>query len=326
MKLRKIDSTLVNTYRFVIYNGCFEAKISDSLPEGLSLDKIEQGFQLQLSSNVVLKKPVMVTYVNEYDQAVDKKLNIKIKIEKNAQMELIEEYISHSNQAVNVKVDTEIHLEEEARLKHSKIILENDVSQHHANLSVVQEKRSEFKSLCLSLLALHSSHHVKVRLLEPKASCALSGLYLGVDKNQVEQHMLVEHLAQDTQSYSVFKGILNDHSKAVFDGRIHVAKEAQRTDAKLKNKNILLSEEAELVTKPELEILADDVKCAHGATVGHLDEATLFYLQSRGLAISKARQVLLLAFVNDVIDGSATTALSEHLQQYCQFVLAGRHV
>jgi Fe-S cluster assembly protein SufD len=150
---------------------------------------------------------------------------------------------------------------------------------------------------------------------EQGGHCGMNGLYLVGDHQHVDHHTSANHKVPHCTSDEFYKGILNGNSRAVFNGKVVVAKDAQKTNASQQNKNLLLSKQAEVDTKPQLEIYADDVKCAHGATVGQLDEDALFYLQSRGLNPEQAKEFLLTAFVADRIEQVKFKGLKQRLTE-----------
>jgi Fe-S cluster assembly protein SufD len=143
--------------------------------------------------------------------------------------------------------------------------------------------------------------------------CLINGLFMANGRQHMDNYMLVEHASPHCDSRQFYNGILNGRSHGVFHGRIIVHKDAQKTDAKQTNRNLLLSDDAQIDTKPQLEIYADDVKCTHGATIGQVDENALFYLRSRGLDEVSARHVLLLAFANECLDRMNSPQVRDHL-------------
>jgi Fe-S cluster assembly protein SufD len=147
------------------------------------------------------------------------------------------------------------------------------------------------------------------------AEALLNGLYLGRDEQLIDHHTVVDHAKPHCESHEFFHGILADRSHGVFNGKIFVRPDAQKTNAKQTNRNLLLSENASIDTKPQLEIFADDVKCTHGATVGQLNEEALFYLRSRGLGAEQARRMLIRAFANDVVARLTMAPAREHLDR-----------
>jgi Fe-S cluster assembly protein SufD len=145
------------------------------------------------------------------------------------------------------------------------------------------------------------------------AECDLQGLYLAGDRQLIDYHLDVRHGLPHCTSRENFKGIVHGKGKAVFDGLVYVAKDAQQTDAEMSNRNLLLSQSAEVDTKPQLEIYADDVKCSHGTTVGQIEPEMLFYLRSRGISEGLARRMLCLGFAGEIIDVLGHDALAEHV-------------
>jgi Fe-S cluster assembly protein SufD len=154
-----------------------------------------------------------------------------------------------------------------------------------------------------------------VSLDEIGASCELNGLYLAQHKQHIDHHTYINHLKPHGTSKEFYRGIIADQARAIFNGKVFVEKDAQQTDAKQENHNLLLSANAEIDTKPQLEIYANEVKCAHGATVGQLDEEALFYLQSRGITKAAARNLLINAFAVSVFDKIKNEVMREHLQK-----------
>ena len=138
--------------------------------------------------------------------------------------------------------------------------------------------------------------------LDHASECELNGLYLGVKRQHIDNHTRINHLKPNAISREFYKGVLDDRARGVFQGRVIVAEDAQKTDSQMNNRNLLLSDDAEVDTKPQLEIYADDVKCGHGVTVGQLDEKSIFYLQSRCIDEETARNMLTFAFANEMVD------------------------
>jgi Fe-S cluster assembly protein SufD len=190
-------------------------------------------------------------------------------------------------------------------MEHCKVQREHRDAFHIATTQVVQRRESSYVSFALSTGARLMRNDCRVALTEEGASCELSGLYLG-DKDQVLDHQtFVDHQKPEGKSDQFFKGLLGGNSRGVFRGQVRVCQDAQRTDAHQTNKNLLLSDTAKVDTQPQLEILADDVKCSHGAAVGQLQEDTLFYLRSRGIGEKEAGRMLAQGFAREVIDRSS---------------------
>ena len=160
---------------------------------------------------------------------------------------------------------------------------------------------SNFSSHLISLGGGLVRNDIRARLGAEGGCCTLNGLYLGSGRQHVDNHTEIDHAFPNCQSHELYKGVLDDHAHGVFNGKIFVREDAQKTDAKQTNQTLLLSDSAVIDTKPQLEIFADDVKCTHGATVGQLSEEAIFYLRSRGIGLAEARSLLTFAFANDIV-------------------------
>ena len=197
---------------------------------------------------------------------------------------------------------TEIILEEDSLMNHYRILLEQNNSFHIGNTRVYQSQGSEFNSISYSRSPLIGSNEIDV-YLQGSTKCTLNGLYLTRGTQHMVNHISINHEKPSSESHQYFKGILSGKSRAIFSGKVLVEKDAQKTFAEQKDLNLLLSRGAEIDTKPSLEIYADDVQCAHGATAGHVDKDTLFYLMSRGLDKKTATGILIKGFADEIING-----------------------
>lgn len=224
-------------------------------------------------------------------------LKLEIELEPYAEANIILEYEKTEESFINLVIETKLNASAKLRFLH---ICQNEAMDyiHHA---VFQASQSVFNGFELSLKAKWFRQNLEVHLEGKYARCELKGLYFGEADEHVDHHLCVDHRASHCKSQQFYRGILKDHAKAVFNGKVIVQKDAQKTDASQKNNNILLSVHAEIDTKPELEIYANDVVCSHGATVGELSQETLFYLQSRGIQEAEAKKILLFAFAKEVL-------------------------
>jgi Fe-S cluster assembly protein SufD len=221
---------------------------------------------------------------------------------RNSESLIFEEFRIMGNGTNFVNSVTDVIVEDGANLEH--IIMDDFAKNtyHVANVCVKQCKDSNFVSHNFSMGKKFARRDFNVELNQSGANCNLFGLYFVDKENHIDHHTTIEHKEANCNSNEHYKGILSGKSTGVFNGRIHVHPDAQKTDAIQKNQNLLLSDDAIIHTKPELEIYADDVKCTHGATVGQLDEKGLFYLRSRGLNRKEAQQILIKAYVNEIIE------------------------
>ncbi len=199
-------------------------------------------------------------------------------------------------------------------MDHVKVQQENLQTYHVANTQIVQAAHSTFTSHYLSLGGALVRNEVRVRFDGEHAEATVNGLYLAGGKQHIDNFTVIDHAKPNCASHELYKGVLGDQSHGVFNGKIFVRKDAQKTDAKQTNKVLLLSDDATIDTKPQLEIFADDVKCTHGATIGQLDAAQLFYLQSRGIPLDAARRLLTFAFANDIVNRLKMESLREDLE------------
>ena len=195
------------------------------------------------------------------------------------------------------------------------LLLEGEKAFHVGTNRVKQEKDSSFNSASFTLGTALARNDLEVLFDGPGGFCSLNGLYLTADNQHIDNLISIDHAQPHCTSRLNYKGILDGRSRAVFGGNVLVRKEAQQTTAHQTDKNLLLSDEAEVDTKPSLLIYADDVKCGHGATAGHLNEDTLFYMRSRGLDAETASQMLVHAFASEIIEKVDLPSLREYLDR-----------
>ena len=204
---------------------------------------------------------------------------------------------------------------EGANVEHYRLLLEGQEAYHVGVSRVLQQKDSTFSSVAIAHGAALGRNDFGVTLAGTGAECTLNGLYLTDGDQHIDNYINIDHAEPYGTSRLFYKGILDGRSRAVFGGNVTVRKDAQKTDAQQTDKNLLLSEEAEVDSKPSLLIYADDVKCGHGATAGHIDEDTVFYMRSRGLDLATASRILIHAFASEIIDTVALEPLREYLDE-----------
>jgi Fe-S cluster assembly protein SufD len=236
---------------------------------------------------------------------------------------VVETYLGPDEEAYFTNAVTEIVLEDEAGIDHYKVQREGLAAFHVATHQVQQGRGSRFTSHAINLGGGLVRNNVNVVLAAEGCECTLNGLYLAAGRQHVDNHTRIDHAKPHCASHELYKGILDGQAHGVFNGKIYVHQDAQKTDAKQTNKTLLLSENAVINTKPQLEIFADDVKCTHGATVGQLDAEAVFYLRSRGIGGREARDLLTFAFANDIIQRVRPEALRSELERA---LLAGRQL
>ena len=243
----------------------------------------------------------------------------------NSRATVIESYISSDNVAYFTNTITEIAAGDNAVLEHVKFQDEDDAAFHLATIAAQLGRASNVSIHSFALGAKLSRTSIRAKLAGEGLACILNGLYLPRDEQLADHHMIVEHAPPRCASHEYFNGILDDKSKGVFHGRILVREIAQKTDAKQTNKNLLLSDDATADTKPQLEIYADDVKCTHGATIGQLNDESIFYLRSRGIGTDNARRMLIHAFAGEIIARVKHDSVREKLDKLVWDRLEANH-
>ncbi len=219
----------------------------------------------------------------------------------NAEAAVIEHFCGGPDGSGLTNTVTGIRLQQGAKLSHYRLQQEPESRFHIGRVEVEQARDSYYASHSIALGAALSRTDIRVNLNGKGAGCLLNGLYVTAGRQHADHHTRIDHAEPGCKSREIYRGILDGRSRAVFNGKVVVHKNAQQTDAQQSNGNLLLSAGSEIDTKPELEIYADDVKCAHGATIGQLDEAQVFYLRTRGLSEADARNVLTFAFAGDAL-------------------------
>ena len=261
------------------------------------------GVFIKVKDDVVVKNPLQITFVTTTPEHKKILVNpcLVMSVGKNSQASLVESYEFVAAESYFVNPVTRISLSSGASLKHYRLQCDEEKSTHIATTRVTQERDSSYQSFILSLGAKLHRHNVHVDLLESGSHASLSGLYTVKDQQHVDHHTCLDHHVSHTTSRQVYKGILDDQSRAVFQGKVVIARDARDVDAAQLNKNLLLSRQAEVDTKPQLEIHSGDVKCSHGATIGQINPDELFYFLSRGISEEEARKILVQGFAADVL-------------------------
>lgn len=267
----------------------------------LNTASFNDGLYLRIFENVHIEEPIHVLYLTTATEGLLVLPRNLILLDHHAQATVVEHYASIGNADMLVDCVTETRLAAGAKLEHIKLQQESNHTSHIASHTVLQQRDSQFSSTLISTGGKLVRSDIHTQLTEPGGECVLNGIYLADDSQHMDFHTFIEHAAPDCRSRQDYRGVLNNRSRAVFNGRVYVHQNAQRSDAQQSNKTLLLSSKTQMDSKPQLEIYADNVKCSHGATVGQLDENMLFYLRSRGLDEHTARSFLVLGFVARVL-------------------------
>jgi Fe-S cluster assembly protein SufD len=283
------------------------------------------GGVVQIGPGVDLAAPIHLLFVTTADSGgtVTHPRNL-IAVERGARAAIIESYVTLApGQTYWTNPVTEVAVGAGAWVEHTRIQRESEGAYHVGLTHVDQQRDSHYRSFTLAMGGAMARHNLHVRLNDENIETLMYGLYLTRGEQVADNHTAIYHDRPNCRSWEVYKGILDGRSRAVFNGKVFVKPEAQKTDAKQTNRNLLLSDGARVNTKPQLEIFADDVKCTHGATVGRLDEVARFYARSRGLPAAAADRLLTYAFAAEVVDEVALAPVREELDRLVLARLGG---
>jgi Fe-S cluster assembly protein SufD len=293
------------------------APISTSPFTALNTAFITDGAYVHVPRGLVLEQPVTVLFVSTGDaaDAVTHPRNLFI-IEDGANASIVESYVTVApGSRYFTNVVTEVVTGANAWVEHTRIQRESEAAYHVGRTHIEQAADSHYRSFTLAMGGAMARHNLDAHLNAPNVETLMYGLYLTRGEQVVDNHTAIFHDHPNCRSWEVYKGVLDGKSRAVFNGKVFVQPEAQKTDAKQTNRNLLLSKQARVDTKPQLEIFADDVKCTHGATVGQLDDVALFYARSRGIPQVEAMRLLTYAFAAEVVSEVALTPVREELDR-----------
>lgn len=274
------------------------------------------GLFLHVPENCELAQPVHLLSISVGSHEFTAHPQHLIVVGANGRLQLVDEYASLTDHPYAMNVVTTAHLEKNARLEYCKIQRENGQAVHLAHHFLHQKQDSMAALTDFSIGGRFARNETIVKLLEQGADCRTAGLYrLRNDLQYIDNHVDIYHAAPRSHSEMLYKGILDKKSRAVFNGRLHVDRQCQKISAFQANHNLLLTNDAEVYSKPELEIYADDVKCKHGATTGQLDQDALFYLRSRGVTHAEAVSILLRGFAEEITKSVAHPGIRTRLQE-----------
>jgi len=297
-----------------VWEACFADQRQHTVFAALNTAFAADGLHVYLPRGAVIEEPIHAVFISTTEDAVTHPRNLVV-AEEGAAATIIEQYVGCGDVACLTNAVTQIFLAGRATVAHYKVQQESSRAVHVAGIHAAQAQASRLELHSIALGAALSRHDITTTFDADGCETALNGLYLVGGRQHVDHHTRIDHAHPHGTSREYYKGILDGASRGVFNGKVIVHRDAQRSDAQLSNHNLLLSKTAEVDTKPQLEIDADDVKCAHGATVGQLDDAQMFYLRSRGVDLTMARSLLTYAFANDVIERIRILPLRAHLAQ-----------
>lgn len=327
---------LADAWVLILVDGHFRADYSrlEGLPEGLAIRGLSEALQndperverllgqtlpqkthgfiafntafftdgafIDIPKGVELKRPLQILHWSSRPDGLATTRNL-IALGEHARAQVVESYFGNATTGYLTASLTEVALAEHACLVASKMQTESNKAYHFGGFYLAQARGSRLvhHNLAFGGLLARSEIHITLR---SGAECELNGLFLGQGRQHVDNHTVIRHTEPHGTSRETYRGVLDGRARGVFQGRILVQPDAQKTSAEMNNRNLLLSEDAEIDTKPQLEILADDVKCSHGVTVGQLSPEAVFYLESRGVDRASARNMLTFAFANEMVE------------------------
>ena len=275
----------------------------------------EDGAFVHIPAGAVVQDPIHVLYFSTSATPIVTHPRTILVVGDNSQVKIVEQYAGAAGERYFTNAVTEIVGGESSNVRHYRVQRESLAADHVSSTAIYLERHAVFTQQSFTLGGAIVRNDVTASLDAEHIECTLNGLYLANGRRLVDNHTAIDHAKPNCASHEIYKGMLDDHARGVFNGKIFVRQDAQKTDAKQTNQVLLLSDEATIDTKPQLEIFADDVKCTHGATVGQLDEDMLFYLRARGIGKAQARAMLIHAFASDIIDRVSIEPLREALEE-----------
>lgn len=290
------------------------AKFNSNIFAALNTAFLRDGALIVVPKNTAIADPIHLLFIATQNEVTSYPRCLLIG-EMGSNITLVEDYVALQQATYITNSVTEISLAADAHAKHIRIQRESTQAFHLANCAVSLAHASNYQSVSISLGSQISRYNLDVRLTAEAAECTIDGLTLISDRQLADTHTCIDHLKPNGTSRQQHKCIVDGAAHAVFNGKVIVRPHAQGTDSSQSSRNLLLSKTAQVDTKPQLEIFADDVKCAHGATVGQLDQEEIFYLESRGLSEVAARNLLTYAFGAEIISHIPVTSLKQQLEQ-----------
>jgi Fe-S cluster assembly protein SufD len=273
------------------------------------------GLFIHVPAGKMVEQPVMLYFITDTraENVASQPRNLVV-VEERAEVKITESFLTLGDQHSLTNIVSEIHVAKEAHVEYYKVQNEGDTAAHIGTTQVVMEDRSHFYSATVSLNGAFIRNNLNIALDGEHCETFMYGLYFPDGKQHIDNHTIADHRKPNSQSNELYKGVLRGKSTGVFNGKIFVREDAQKTNAFQSCKNVVLSPDATMNTKPQLEIFADDVKCSHGTTTGQLDEEALFYLRSRGISKPEALSLLMFAFCEDVISQIRIEPIREYLE------------
>lgn len=317
LRFDTLSSALATRSEAVLTNLARVASFERQVFVALNTALIDDGAVIRLARGTVLESPVHVVFLATPDVSrapVMTQPRLLVELGARSQLALVETYVGVEGASYFANAVTEIVLEEGTIFEHYKRQYESTVAYHIATTAIRGERNATCTTCSISLGGGLVRNDIIAELRGEGGNCTLNGLYLADGHRLVDHHTTIDHIAPNCGSREIYRGVLAGHARGVFNGTIIVRPDAQRSDAKQTNRALLLSNDAQINTNPELEIFANDVKCTHGAAIGQLDDEALFYLRSRGLGGIEARRLLVRAFAADLLERVSIASVRADLE------------
>lgn len=290
------------------------AKFDNNVFAALNTAFLRDGALIIVPRNITIAEPIHLLFIATQNEVTSYPRCLVVG-EPGSNATLIEDYVALQQATYITNSVTEISLAANAHVRHIRVQRESAQAFHLANGAASLAHGSNYQSVSIALGSQISRYNLDVRLIDEATECTIDGLTLISERQVADTHTCIDHIKPNGTSHQQHKCIVDGAAHAVFNGKIIVRPHAQRTNSSQSSRNLLLSKAAQVNTKPQLEIFADDVKCAHGATVGQLNQEEIFYLQSRGLSEAAARNLLTYAFGAEIISRIPVTSLRQQLEQ-----------
>ncbi|MCB0408663.1 MAG: Fe-S cluster assembly protein SufD [Flavobacteriales bacterium] len=272
------------------------------------------GIYIEVEKNTQSTKPIHIINITTGDNILSQSRNLVV-ANVGSEVKVIESFINEEGSANFLNHVSEFFVAENAKVEYNKIQDKKENNYSVTTEQVYQEANSNFTINTATFNGALVRNNLNIEVDASNCETNLSGLYLGQNKDHIDNHTVVDHKKPHCNSNEVYKGVLDDESTGVFNGKVYVRQDAQITNAFQQNNNILLTDNASVNSKPELEIYADDVKCSHGSTTGQIDEEAIFYLQSRGISKRGAMKLMINAFAKDALERISIEPLQEYIDQ-----------
>lgn len=282
----------------------------------LSEASLQDGWVVTVSAGKRIEQPIVIEQWADSAESFAASLRVLVVIERGAEATLVQLCDTPRDAGKSLLNSlVQVHVQDNASLQHVQLQMADEACHQVQVTQTSLQRDSRYQHYLVTLGTTLVRNDLHLQFTATGAEATLNGAFLSKHAQHVDNHLNLEHISGRCQSTTRYKGLITDQSRAVFNGRIHIHPQAQKTDAQLNNKNLLLSREAEIDTKPELEIYADDVKCAHGASIGQLDEKALFYFESRGIDKATAEAMLSFGFINEIVETLPVPGLADAVKQ-----------